>query len=60
MSFANGVWTLQRIAEYPDFSQRFIGRFSEVGNSIVGSWESSNDKGSSGSPDFDLTYSKVE
>jgi len=60
MGFSANVWTLQRIAELPDFSQRFIGRFSEGGRSIIGSWESSNDKGSSWSPDFDLTYTKME
>ncbi len=60
MGFSNGVWRLQRIAEHPDFSQRYIGHFAEGGNSIVGSWETSNDKGSSWSPDFDLTYIKVK
>jgi hypothetical protein len=59
MSLTDNVWTLQRIAESPDFSQRFSGGFSEDGRSIVGSWESSNDKGSSWAPDFDLTYTKV-
>jgi hypothetical protein len=60
MGFANRVWTLQRIAEDPDFSQRFIGRFAEDASSIVGSWESSNDGGSHWSPDFELTYMKTE
>ena len=59
MGLANSVWTLQRIAEHPDFSQRFIGRFRGGGSSIVGSWERSIDKGASWSPDFDLTYSKL-
>jgi len=60
MGFASNVWTLQRIAEHPDFSQRFSGHFSEDGSSIVGGWENSNDSGSSWSADFDLTYTKVE
>jgi len=60
MGFANNVWTLQRIAEHPDFSQRFIGRFSVDGSAIEGGWEISNDRGSSWSPDFDLSYARVE
>lgn len=59
MGLADNVWTLQRIAEHPDFSQRFIGHIREGGRSIVGSWASSDDEGASWSPDFDLTYSKV-
>ncbi|HEX3796113.1 MAG TPA: hypothetical protein VHV57_16590 [Acidimicrobiales bacterium] len=60
MSFADNVWTLQRIAGDPDFSRRFIGRFGADGRSIVGSWESSNDLGSNWTLDFELTYTKVE
>jgi hypothetical protein len=60
MVFSNDVWTLQRIAAHPDFSQRFTGRFAASGRSIVGSWESSNDQGTSWSSDFDLTYTRVE
>lgn len=59
MGLAGGVWTLQRIAEQPDFSQRFIGHFREAGSSIVGTWESSGDKGTSWSRDFELTYTRV-
>ena len=51
--------TLQRIAEHPDFSQRFSGHFSEDGCSIAGGWEISYDNGSHWSADFDLTYTKV-
>jgi hypothetical protein len=58
MTFANGVWTLQRLATAPDFSQRFTGTFSEDGNTIVGRWESSSD-GSDWKHDFDLTYTRV-
>jgi hypothetical protein len=60
MEFSNGVWTLQRIAEDPDFSQRFIGRFGEGGSTIVGTWESSSDQGLHWSPDFELTYTQLE
>lgn len=59
MDFAGDVWILQRLAEPPDFSQRFIGRFVEGGTSIVGRWERSDDIGASWSEDFDLTYAKV-
>jgi hypothetical protein len=58
MAFSNGVWGLERFASDPDFSQRFTGRFSQDGDSIVGGWEISKD-GSSWSPDFTLTYSRV-
>jgi hypothetical protein len=57
MTFADGVWGLLRIA--PGFSQRFTGTFSEDGGSIVGGWESSDD-GAHWTPDFDLTYTRVE
>lgn len=60
MTLANDVWTLQRIADQPDFSQRFTGRFVGEGSSIIGTWESSNDQGSSWTTDFDLTYSRVD
>jgi hypothetical protein len=59
MGFTNNVWTLERLADDPDFSQRFVGRFSQDGTSIVGSWERSDDRGSNWTHDFDLTYSKV-
>jgi hypothetical protein len=55
MTFSNGVWMLERFASEPDVSQRFTGRFSPDGDSIVGRWEISRD-GSSWSPDFALTY----
>ena len=41
MTFSDRVWTLQRFAAAPDFSQRFTGTFSEDANTIAGSWESS-------------------
>ncbi len=60
MDLAGALWTLQRRAKHPDFSQRFTGRFSEDGGSIVGRWEASSDGGAVWTPDFDLTYTKVE
>jgi hypothetical protein len=52
MDFAENVWTLQRIGEDPDFSQRFFGRFHDDGRSIVGRWDVSSDKGITWSSDF--------
>jgi hypothetical protein len=59
MSLSAGAWTLQRIAEPPDFSPRFRGSLSDGGDSIIGSWESSTDQGASWSSDFDLTYTRA-
>ncbi|HEY1466333.1 MAG TPA: hypothetical protein VGF11_04705 [Acidimicrobiales bacterium] len=58
MTVTNRVWTLQRFASEPDFSQRFTGTFSDDGNTIAGRWERSAD-GSSWEHDFDLTYTRV-
>jgi hypothetical protein len=62
MTFSNGVWTLLRNS--PDFSpldflQRYTGTFSEDGNTIRGTWETSGD-GSNWTKDFDLTYVRVK
>ena len=57
MTFADKVWTLQRIAAAPDFSQRFTGTFDDE-DTIAGRWESSPD-GSNWSPDFELNYTRV-
>jgi hypothetical protein len=59
MTFRDGIWTLLR--ESPDFtpldfSQRFTGRFSADGNTILGTWEIGN--GSGWKKDFDLIYSR--
>jgi hypothetical protein len=61
MSFGDKEWKLWR--EEPDFSpldfaQRYLGRFSEDGKAIRGSWETSND-GASWTQDFELTYRKL-
>jgi hypothetical protein len=57
MTFADDVWTLERRAAAPDFSQRFTGTFGDDGNTIVGGWEISSD-GSDWKPDFDLAYTR--
>ena len=56
MNFSGGIWTLWR--DFPGFSQRFQGEFSEDGRTITAYWEKSGD-GSSWERDFDLTYTKV-
>jgi hypothetical protein len=58
MTFADGVWKLQRLATVPDFSQRFTGTFDNERTTIVGRWDSSSD-GSNWSPDFDVTYTRL-
>lgn len=57
MTFANPVWTLQRFAAAPEFSQRFIGTFGDD-NTIAGRWEISSD-GTNWNPDFTITYTRV-
>jgi hypothetical protein len=58
MTFDGKVWTLQRLAAAPDFSQRFIGTFGDGDDTIAGRWEISSD-GSTWAHDFDLTYTRV-
>ncbi|MEV6399429.1 hypothetical protein AB0M39_32355 [Streptomyces sp. NPDC051907] len=58
MSLVDRVWTLTR--ESPDFTpldfgQRFIGTFSEDGNTIAGAWEIRHD-GGEWEHDFALVY----
>ena len=55
MTFSGGIWTLWR--DFPGFSQRFHGTFSEDGEVITAYWEKSSD-GSNWEHDFDLTYTK--
>jgi hypothetical protein len=59
MTFADNVWTLERHAAAPDFSQRFSGTFAQDGDTIAGRWESSSDS-SDWRPDFDLTYTRTQ
>ena len=56
MSLSDGVWKVWR--DFPGFSQRFIGTFSEDGNTITAAWEKSVDR-SNWEHDFDLTYTKL-
>jgi len=56
MSLSGGIWTLWR--EFPGFSQRFHGTFSDDNNTISAYWEKSSD-GSNWERDFDLTYTRV-
>jgi hypothetical protein len=56
MTFSGGIWTLWR--DFPGFSQRFHGTFSEDGGIITARWERSGD-GSKWELDFALTYTKV-
>jgi hypothetical protein len=56
MTFSGEIWTLWR--DFPGFSQRFHGMFSEDGRSITARWERSSD-GSNWEHDFALTYTKV-
>ena len=58
MTFADRVWTLERFARAPDFSQRFVGTFIDDDHTINGRWEISSD-GSNWNPDFSLTYTRV-
>lgn len=57
MSLSNAVWKVWR--EFPGFSQRFSGTFSEDKKTITASWEKSLD-GSNWEHDFDLKYTKVK
>jgi hypothetical protein len=57
MSFSDGIWKMWRNS--PDFSQRFKGKFSDDGNSIVAYWEKSSN-GSTWEHDFDVTYTRVK
>ena len=59
MEVGGDVWTLQRIAGHPDFSQRFTARFNEDASQLAGRWEISHDDGATWSADFDLTYTRV-
>ena len=62
MTLREGLWMLLR--ESPDFtpldfSQRFTGRFSPDGNTILGTWEITGN-GSGWKKDFDLIYSRAK
>lgn len=55
MTFSGGIWTLWR--DFPGFSQRFHGTFSEDRGIITARWEKSTD-GTNWEPDFALKYIK--
>jgi len=57
MSLSQNTWKIWRNA--PGFSQRFEGKLSEPGNTIMAHWEKSSD-GSAWEHDFDLTYTRVK
>ena len=57
MTFSGGIWTIWR--DFPGFSQRFNGTFSDDNNTITAYWEKSSD-GSNWEHDFDLTYRRVK
>jgi hypothetical protein len=56
MSISNGEWKLWRKGK--PFSQRFIGTFSQDGNTITGRWEIAED-GTNYEIDFELILHKV-
>lgn len=58
MTFGDKVWTLERAAVAPDFSQRFTGTLDEADDTIAGRWEHSSD-GASWNEDFALTYTRL-
>ena len=56
MSIGDREWRLWREAE--PFSQRFLGTFSDDGNTITGRWEIA-DPGQDFVPDFDMVFTRV-
>jgi len=57
MSFLDRVWKMWRNS--PGFSQRFEGKLSKDGNTIVARWEKSFD-GKTWEHDFNITYTKLK
>jgi len=57
MSLSDHTWKIWR--DFPGFSQRFTGTFSDDAKTTKAQWEKSDD-GSTWEHDFDLTYTKVE
>ena len=55
MSLSGGIWTLWR--EFPGFSQRFHGTFSDDNDTINAYWEKSGDN-SNWERDFDITHTR--
>lgn len=57
MTLEDGVWTLWR--EGPDWPQRYVGEFSDDGNTITGRWERGKSLGAPLELDFELTYTRL-
>jgi len=57
MTIGDGEWRLWRKGQ--PFAQRFIGRFENDGDTIVGRWEAAED-GTNYETDFDLIYRRVK
>lgn len=56
MSLAGNVWRIWR--DDPSFSQRFLGRLSQDGQTIAATWEKSVD-GGAWDHDFDMAYARL-
>jgi hypothetical protein len=56
MTLSGGIWTLWR--DFPGFSQRFNGTFSDDNKTITAYWEKSSDS-SHWERDFDITYRRI-
>jgi hypothetical protein len=56
MTLSGGIWTIWR--EFPGFSQRFLGTFSDDNKVITARWEKSSD-GSNWEHDFNVTYTRL-
>jgi len=57
MTLEDGVWTLWR--DGPDWPQRFVGEFSDDGNTITGRLERGESLGAPLQHDFDITYRRL-
>jgi hypothetical protein len=57
ISFEDGELVIER--NDPDMVQRYVGRLSEDGTRIEGSWQFSEDGGSTWKTDFEGTYVRV-
>ena len=58
MSFEGGIWKIWRHAT--GFWQRFKGKISKDGKTIIGHWERSMDEGKNWDHDFDLNYFRID
>jgi hypothetical protein len=57
MTLEDGVWTLWR--DGPDWPQRFVGEFSDDGNTITGRFERGEAPGAPLQHDFNITYTRL-